>query len=317
LLGSFFILFLCLSASYVDNKIHPSDFLDLNRKLFGNFFTKAIMLFFSLAAVIYEAYVLSGFTNLYISTLIEYIPPYVVLILAGLLIVYSTVDGLTYIGRFTELIFYPTAVIILIPVFFIYKGNIINIQPVFQSFNNIIKALTEVIFNYLPMVLAFFFAPFVVNKSNIRKGSIIATILISIFYTLSTLSIFLHMGWEISSKLYYPAIFRFETVDIPVVSDLKAIVLFLYGGIIFKTLSIAHFSVSYCFSHLFKISYRKICVFSYLPVLAFSYFMLGEAKRDSIINPIKPYLILAITSWTISTLVMTFIRSRGEKFEKS
>ena len=317
LLMGIYPIFLVLCSSYIDKKTGHIEYWEMSIKVYGKVLTYLFTFIFLIDFFLATVFALSGFTNVLLITITAYLPAKLVLFLLLLLSVFIAIDGLTYIGRLVELFFFLLVMLFLVPITFYHSGNIINMEPFFDSFHGILSALPSCIYPYIGIEIVFFITPFIVNPTSIKKAGIYACLFVIIVYTFVAFSVIYYAGWEAVSKMRLPLVFLLRTITIPIITDFKSIFVFLCGVIVFKMASTLYFGASYCSMKIFHMEYKKTCILL-IPALYFiGKFFLIESKRRVFVEKASIYMAVFITVWAIATITIVYFKCRGDKFEKN
>ena len=319
LLAGAYPIFIVLCSSYIDKSTGHIEFFEMSIKVFGKVLTYIFTIFFLIDLLIIEVITLSGFTNVLTLIITQYIPPKLALVIIIGLSIYIALYGLTYMGRSGEILFPLMAILLLVTLIFFSKGSLINIKPYIDSTGGIISAIPSNFYSYAGIEMVFLITPFIINPTSVKKASLYASIFVVLFYTFITISVIYYFGWELTSKTRYPLLYALRTIKIPVLTDFRAIFLFLWSIVIFKSTSILFFGISYCSTKIFHIGYKKTFLF----LLPLTYFLcqplLTESARRAFITKVSPTLISFTVLWSIMTVAIIYFKGRaqGGKIEKN
>lgn len=287
-----------------------TDFFELNKKIYGKTAAYFIFLFFFCSIMIYESSILAGFTNLLNSSISSFLPPYLIIFFIAFVNIFTAYFGLQTIGRLSEIIFYSSTILYLFPLLTFSKGNLINILPLVSSTEKIIVSIPSSFYAYTGIELAFFIMPFVINKNNFKKANIIASTIIIIIYTFLTFTSIYILGYEIVNKIYFTLIYLMEIVEIPVITDFKSIFIFLWCGVVLKALACDQFVVSYTFSKLTKIPYKKSCLITLPFVIGLAIVMVTTHGRNVFLDNTIPYIVYITSFYSILTAILVRFKGR-------
>ncbi|MBI6872505.1 GerAB/ArcD/ProY family transporter [Clostridium aciditolerans] len=310
LIGGVYPIVVVVMAAYIDEKMNHIDFLKINNEIYGKFLTYVIVLIFFAMFLFLEVSVLSGFTNVLNLTIVNYIPRYIILIVITLLNVYSVIYGLTNIGRLCELFFYLMIAFVVLMMFFIPRGDIRNIKPIITSYKDIIKAIPATLYSYTGVEISYISLSFITNRKNAKKAGIIAVFTIIFIYTLNIFITIHFLGWELTSKVYYPLLYLVSTIHLPLVENFKILLIFLWSSIIFRILVCDLFASSYCLSKVIKMNYRGCCIICSILALGLSYFFIPEYNRTKILDTTTPYIVIFGVLWGVITSVLVRFKRR-------
>lgn len=313
LVGGLYPVFIVLTASIIDTKTNHASFLDVNKKIYGKILSQIIILIFFFYFLTLFATVLAGFSYVLRQSITSFLSPIYIVLPVLILIPLITMRGIYMVGRVCEFYFYLTLPLIFIPTFFITKGSIVNIQSVFSSFNEIIKATTASSFSFAGCEISYFIISCISNKKNTQKAGLIASVsTVAIYTSISFITIYF-LGWELTSKLKYPLAYIVQAIPIPVISNLTAVFLFIWSLIILRALVTASFTVSFLLSKLVKIDYEK-ANFIFLPIaLFYIFFIIVRQDKEIFLNRVIPSFVIFSFVWGLITAILASIRFRGEK----
>ncbi|MCX7694832.1 MAG: spore germination protein [Caloramator sp.] len=284
------------------------DFYTLNEKIYGKFFSKIISIFFMLTITIYSSSVLAGFYNVLSKEITIFLQPSIIVTIVSLTIVFTASFGLQSLGRLSEIVFYFSSLLFLFPLFTIKRGDITNILPIISSFEKILSSIPASFYSYAGIEISFFILPYVISKKNIKYAGFTSSIIIALIYTLLTFLTIYYLGFELTTKIYYPVLFIMETIEISIISDFKIIFIFLWSGIILKILACDYFVISYVFSKLTHIPYKKSCFITWPFVMMFTIFMIPEHGRNVFLENTLPYIVYTVLIYSITTAIISKLK---------
>ncbi|MCX7951667.1 MAG: spore germination protein [Clostridiales bacterium] len=285
-------------------------FFELNKKLYGKIGAYLVFFFFFCTILFYEASIIAGFTNLLNSSISSFLPVYLIIFILTFVTVFTAYFGLQTVGRLAEIIFYSSSILFLFPLLTFSKGNIVNILPVISSYHKIIESIPSSFYAYADIELAFFIMPFVLQKNDFKKAGIKASTIIIVIYTFLVFTSIYILGYEVASKIYFTLIYLMEVAEIPIITDFKAIFIFLWSGVVFKAIACNHFVVSYTFSKLTKLTYKKSCLIVSPFILGVAIAMIPAHGRTQILDKIVPYIVPITILYSIITAIMVLIKGR-------
>ncbi|KRU30598.1 spore germination protein [Clostridium sporogenes] len=133
LLGTLNPLYITFVTSYIRKKHPKEDILDLSKKIYGNIFGNILNLIFLLFFFLVSTDVAAGINNVLRNYMVSFLNSWNILTLLFLGAAYTVYGGTKTVGRLSEILFYTTFIVFLIPVFSIKKADILNLQPVIGS----------------------------------------------------------------------------------------------------------------------------------------------------------------------------------------
>lgn len=313
IIGASYPLFIVITASIIDNKTNHASFWNVNKRIYGKIISRIFIFVFFLYYLTIFASIIAGFTNVLRHSITSFLSPIYIILPILILIPLITMCGIYMVGRICEFYFYLTLPLIIIPLFFITKGSIVNIKPVFSSFNEILKATPTSFYALSGCEISYLIISNISNKRNTKKAGIIAVSVTTCIYVYIVFITIYYLGWEITSKLEYPLLYLIQSIPIPIISNFTALFIFLWSAIILKTLIIDCYGVSFLLSILIKTDYKK-ANFIFLPIaLAYILFMIPEYNRKVLLDTIYPYFVIFTFLWGLITTILVSIKYRGEK----
>lgn len=309
-IGGIYPIIVVLLAAFIDKKMGGMRFEEVNNKIYGKFLSKIILVIFSMIFIFYWASIITGFSNVLHLVLVSFISPYVMIIIVVLLTLYASINGLTLIARFCEMIFYLIISFVIVMAAFLFRGNIANLMPFFSSFGNILSAVPESLYSYTGVELSYIVISFITNKRKPKKAGLYAVLLVMFLYTLSVTITTYSLGWEISSKNSYPTLYLASTVLIPLIENFRTTVMVVWSFVIFRILNCDIFGASYCLSKAFNINYKGGLVIALALSVFISLFMVPEYKRADIVGKFTPYAVLIGVLWGIITSIIIVYKEK-------
>lgn len=313
-LGVIMPLYLLLIASYIHRNMNYEDFANITKKLYGQFLSSFIFMIIGASALIYHISIIANYTDIMKSSIGEFIPKIVIIGIITFLTISTSRNGLTTIGRQSEISLYFIIPLLLLPIIFIPKGNITNVQPFFSSGKNIFSATPKGLLAYSGPEIAFVILHFITNKRKPYKAAMIVSSIIVFLYTFTVFITIYYFGWKLTSKINFPLLFMYELIKVPILSDSKALFILVWSFAIFITCNIYQFSICYYGSKIFNCEYKKISniIFIIIFILT-SYTSYNDDFKTKIIEPMLPYLSLFIVIFAGITFILVALKTRGDK----
>ncbi|SEF52636.1 spore germination protein (amino acid permease) [Caloramator fervidus] len=315
-LGGFYPIFVVTLTTIIFKNMNFNEFFEINRRIYGKFLAYIFTIFFFINFTFFTSFVLSGFTNVLTFSTTKFLSPYVIIVLTSVLIYFTINQGLTNIGRLSELLFYLTILLLIIPIYFINKGNSTNLLPIISNTNSIIKAIPKTFFSYSGVEISLFIIPFVTDTKNVLASGIKGSLITIILYSVTVILTISYCGYVLTSKLQYPLLYLVSAADLPILSNFEPLFIFLWGNKIFQTLAVGCFGMSYTLSFIIKNSYNRCCLFTCLLIIFTSSILIPEHNRSMVIDIVMPYLVYTIIIYTLLTFILSYLK-RGEIFEKN
>ncbi|WP_139905595.1 GerAB/ArcD/ProY family transporter [Clostridium thermarum] len=308
LLCGIYPLYVTLAACTIYKNMNYINFVELNTQLYGKIlsilFIFIFFTYFSLIAI----FTLSGFINILVFSTTKFLSPYLIIIITVFLVYLTINEGSTNLGRISEFLFPLTLFIILIPFYFINKGNRVNLLPIISDYKSIFAAMPTALFSYSGVEISLLIIPFISDKKKIKLFSSAGSSMTIFIYTVVVLLVINYCGFKLTSKLQYPFLYLVSSAEFPVISDFEPLFLFLWGNKIFQTISSMAFGASYTMTKVLNISYNKCCILGCTVTAAISCFFIPEYNRSEAIDKILPYFVIFSLLWLTISLFFSFMR---------
>lgn len=312
--GGLYPISIVVTAAIIDKKTNHADFWTITNNVYGKVLAHIFTITFSFILLTYVSAIISGYTNVLIGTISPYISPTYIIITIILVTTFIVIRGMTVIGRICELSFYLTIPLILfVTLFFIGKGSIINTKPFFSLSSELMKAMPSSFFAYTGVELCYIMSSWISNRKSTMKAGIIACAVTILLYTFVVYITIYYLGWEITSVLEFPLLYITETINIPIISNFRALFMFLWSAIILKTILCHSFGASYFLSQFSKLNHKKSSVITSFFALIYTFFMIPQHNRNNIVDTLTPYFVIYITLWGFITTILVSIKYRGGK----
>lgn len=296
----------CAVLSYYFYKnVNFVEYTQASEGIYGKTLTKIFTILFTINFIFTEAAVISGLANELTFSTVKFLSPYLLILITAILIYYNAVDGLKIIARLSELVFYLTIFIFLIPIYFINKGDATNLLPIVENFSGVFKAIPSTFFAYSGIELSIFILPLVTDKTGTKTAGVLASIFTTALYAFITIITISYMGWNLTSKLQYPFLYLVATTEIPVISNFEPLFIFIWGNKVFQTAACMHFGAVYLFSEATKIQYKKSCYMTSILVVLLAFFMVPEYNRGVLTDKVMPVLVSYILIWLILSTALS------------
>lgn len=315
IIGGIYPIIVVMMAAFIDKKMKHHNFWEINNELYGKFLSYIIIIIFIGVFSFSQISIISGYVNVVNVVLVPYLPMYVSIITIMLLTLYTAINGLNIVARLCEVVFYLVIFSIIIPIFFIYQGSIINLMPFFSSFKNILFAIPDSLYSYAGVELSYVIISFITNKRNTKKHGIYGVLTVIASYTSNVFMSIFCIGWEMTSKYSYPPLFISSSVEIPLIENARTTIMTIWSFVIFRILACELFASSFCLSKITNISYKKSCVIITAVLIPISFLLIPEHNRIKIVGKITPYLIMVGLAWGIITSVIILLKKKNYKEE--
>ncbi len=230
---------------------------------------------------------------------------------------YAVYGGTKAVGRLSEVLFYITFIVFLIPIFSLKKSDLLNLQPVLGSgVKNIINATKKTIIAYSGAEMLLILYPFIDKNVEIKKVGIKSISFITILYTLYTLLTILHLGINGTNKYLWPVITISRSITIPVINSFSYIFLSLWTMTLFKCISVHYYLFAHGLNKIFVRISRKSWAILLYPIMVIVSTLYGTPpmRRNFLDKIFPPYVIFNIIFISITALLIAL--GKGDKNEK-
>jgi spore germination protein len=313
-LGGLFPLYLLFTASYIHKKMNYEDFANITKKLYGKYLSLLIFIIISVSSLIYHVSIIANYTNIMKASISEFIPKVAIVGIITFLTINTSRNGLTIIGYLSEIALYFIIPLLLLPIIFIPKGSLTNVQPFFSSGKDILSAAPKGLLAYSGPEIAFITLHFITNKRKPYKSAMLATSIIVFLYTSTVFITIYYFGWKLTSKINFPLLFMYELIKVPILSDSKALFILVWSIAIFIVCNIYQFSICYYGSKIFNCEYKKISNIIFVVIFSLSsYAAYNDDFNIKILEPSEPYLSLFIIIIATVSSILVALKTRGEK----
>jgi spore germination protein len=312
-LGHIYPLYLLLICLIIAKRYPEDNILKLSNICFGKILGNALNFVFLGYFLLIETILATSLSNVLRVFISFFIETEKILLTIFLVPAFVAYKGLKTLGRMTEIIFYLTLPIVLIPLSSIKYGSILNIMPVFAAgIFNILKAVKEAITAYTGMELIFILYPFLNNKNKLKSCGIISILFNIALYTWFTFITIYYLGVSLTPKFLWPSLAVSESVSIPIIESFRFLTISFWFFMTLRSLSIFYYTISFGLTVIFKKINIKYSIYILLPV-CFGISMLygSPTVNRAILSKIQvPYIIFNITYVTAIAILLKV--KRGE-----
>ena len=314
IIGGVLPLFVLFSSAYVAKKLNYCEFKYLAERVYGKYFSKIVPFVFILDSMLYIPIITTNYTKILKASISQFIPNILIIMLFIFITTFTVFKGITVLGRLSEISIYFILSIVFVLLFFAGKGNIKNTQPIISSYKNIFDAVPKSLLAYQGGEVCFFLFGYITNRKNLKKNAILITSVVTFFYSFIVFITIYFLGWELTSKTNHVLLFIFETQNLHIISDLKAVFIVFWSNSIFLTTSIMYYPLAYSISYITKLSYKKSCLIPIPLIFLLSYIsLINDNFSKKVMEPAATAISYVVVVWIIITVVIVFFKSRGEK----
>ncbi|ABS42416.1 GerAB/ArcD/ProY family transporter [Clostridium botulinum] len=316
-LGVIYPIYVLFIAIYIRKKYPKRNILDLSKKIYGKIPGNILNLIFLLFFFLVATDVAAGINNVLRNYMVSFLNSWNILTLLFLGAAYTVYGGTKTVGRLSEILFYTTFIVFLIPVFSIKKADILNLQPVMGSgVKSIVNATKKTIIGYSGAEMLLILYPLVGENVKLKKIGFKSISFITILYTLYTLLTILYLGVNATDKFLWPVITISRSITIPVINSFSYIFLSLWTMTMFKCISVNYYLFAHGLNKIFnKISRRSWAILLYpIMLIGASLYGIPVIRRNFLDKIFPPYVIFNIIFISITALLVAL--GKGDKNEK-
>ncbi len=316
-LGVIYPIYVLFIAIYIRKKYPKRNILDLSKKIYGKILGNILNLIFLLFFFLVSTDVAAGINNVLRNYMVSFLNSWNILTLLFLGAAYTVYGGTKTVGRLSEILFYTTFIVFLIPVFSIKKADILNLQPVMGSgVRSIVNATKKTIIGYSGAEMLLILYPLVGENVKLKKIGFKSISFITILYTLYTLLTILYLGVNATDKFLWPVITISRSITIPVINSFSYIFLSLWTMTMFKCISVNYYLFAHGLNKIFnKISRRSWAILLYpIMLIGASLYGIPVIRRNFLDKIFPPYVIFNIIFISITALLVAL--GKGDENEK-
>lgn len=223
--------------------------ITFSHNLFGKWLGRFVSLLYILYWIIVYAAILRQFTSFIIGTILPETPITSILLIMSLAVIYPTIQGITVIGRLSEVLGPIIVAGVLIPIVLaINKMDIDRLFPVFGD-NSVLTVMSASI-PAAPFlgdcIVLMMLISFLKQKKSFIRHSVFSVMLAGFGFVLSIFAVLMMFGPMVTGSSPYPLLLLVRSVSIGgVVENLDAIMTAIWMMSIFIKLSLYLFAASY------------------------------------------------------------------------
>ncbi|SCY97318.1 GerAB/ArcD/ProY family transporter [Alkaliphilus peptidifermentans] len=184
-------------------------------------------------------------------------------------LVYITKDGLTFVGRFNEII-----VLAIIPFIFLIfpslsEASLINLKPIGDSgIHSIIKGIPPSFYAFGGYEVILIIYPFISNKNKMNiRYSMLAILFVTVLYTSIVASQIALFGYQEITEILYSFINYLDVIDFPIIERIEIFFTFFWTFAVIGTLSIQFIAGCIAFQSVFKTKKTNTFVYLFTPII--------------------------------------------------
>lgn len=314
IIGAVYPLYVLLLGNYIIKK-HPKEtILDLSRKYLGKIFGNILNLIFMTPFIILTPLITANLVVLIHVYGEAFVPNYKIAIGVIIIAAYSAYQDLKVQGKISEIMFIPTAFLVVVTFFGLPRGSILNLMPVFQAgFKDILKASKEALFAYLNVEILLLIHPFFKDTKSIKKLSYIAIVLTAFIYLWVVFISIYFLGVDFVPQNIWPYVMAGESINLPIISNFKTFFIVAWNLVQFKIISSEYFFSTFVFGDITGLKRKKVVLY-FLPIyIGLSILFVNEALRSLVSKYYVPSIIIFNTLFITLMWIFTALKSKKTK----
>lgn len=319
IIGGIYPLYIVLAAGIIIRKHPDSNIMDLSKAYFGKIIGNVLNLLFMLTFLCYIVLVISGSSNQLRAYSIYFMTHLKIVMLFVAVACYASIKGLKVLARFSTIIFFLLCFILIASTVSFKSGSILNVKPFLGAdFSKILEGSIKSSFAYAGIELLLIIYPYVEDKKNILKVTLLSTFSVISFYAWIVFSSIYFSGTDLVVKQLWPFSFVAESFKIPVVNNFRYVEIIIWISVVYKTISIEFYAATKILNNITNIKRKTLCFLLLPTIFIFPLFLDNEVMRRAISGKIIPWItvfnILYIT--IIALLSFLKIRTNSVIFKK-
>ncbi|MFL0196458.1 GerAB/ArcD/ProY family transporter [Clostridium sp. WILCCON 0269] len=317
ILGTVYPLYMVIIASYLCKKFPKDNILKLSKKCFGNFLGSILNIIFISFFLFVLTSSFSVYANLFRVYSTSFLKPYQILFTALIPIAYIAYKGIKPLGRLTEVGFYLTVGLVILPIAIFAHGSFLNLMPVFGSgLSGILKGSKETAFALSGMEIIFLIYPFLQDNKKLLKCGITATIIVAFIYVWAVFATIYYLGIETSPKYLWPILTLADSIYVAIVNNFRFVFISLWSLVEFKCLATYYFAVSYGLNQSVKKIPAETFALLLYPVIIIITMLYGNptTRGDYTYKLIIIYVIFNLIYVSAVAILIRF--KKGDTYEK-
>ncbi|MBI6875370.1 GerAB/ArcD/ProY family transporter [Clostridium aciditolerans] len=317
ILGGIYPFYMILICIYISNQFPNDNILTLSKRFLGKYLGSFLNLLFAINFIFYSAVPPSSISNFLRTYVLDFLSAPKFLLIFISIGAYTAYKGLYVLGKLSELAFYIILFIIIIPLFELNFGTLLNMQPVFQNgYKNILIGSINSLYSYGGIEIMFIVYPFIKNSAEFKNSSLKAAMLLCFIYSWATFTTIYILGIDFIPKTIWSSIFVVEKIKLPFLNNFRYIIMFLWTLVTLKSLAINYFACAFILKDTYrKIESKKIYLFIFLIIFFLSLCYGNEVIIKDLVRIIAPILVIFSVLYVSLISLIIFVK-KGNAYEK-
>lgn len=291
--GSIYPFYMVLMAYLLKKLNSKDDILAMSKKAFGNIFGSVLNLIFAAILIFFLCASVSGIGDFIRTYMLDFVTPFRFYLLFLLFCLYGALKSLRVLCDISKVVFYIVAIVLVMPLFSIKYGSLLNMLPITEvSFNKIVRGSLVTIYSYSGIEILFLLINKIDKASNIKKSGLIAVGFTLFSYTYITFMTIYYLSPEILIKILWPTTFVIESIRLPVINSFRLAIIFAWIIVVLNSITLFYYFSGEIILSVVKIQRWKLFYILY-PVAILGALLFGNVTtRRTIVISVSPYLAL-------------------------
>lgn len=315
-IGALYPLGVSLASVYFC-KYYPDDnILVLSKKYLGKILGTICNLLLLVFYAIYLVSTITGFTQIFRVYATPFLSPLKIQLVVMIMVMYTWSKGLKVLAKMNELSFYIVCILMALIGVSLFKGRILNVQPVFGSgVKNIFKASIESAYSYGAVEQILLIYPFMKNKNKLKSAVLKGTLITAFFYTWVTFITIYYLGYKFTTINLWPVFLVTESISIPLINSFRSMYLLGWTGIMCIVLSNEYNSIMTILKDILNMKSIKLIYVFALPIFLYLFTKLPNPMYRAAFNS-KAIPIMTIYSLSYIGLIALLMFFDKKKIKK-
>lgn len=316
-LGVCYPLYVVLLSVYISKNFPNDHILVISKKYLGKFLGNILNIGFSLVFLFYLVSSISALSNLLRTYVVSFLSPFRFISVILFLSLYTAYKGIKPIARISQIVFFITSTMLLVPLSSFATGDILNLIPIFDvNLLGIFKGTISSVYPYGGVEVLLLFYPLLLDKSKVKYSSVKAISIVCIIYTWITFITIYYLGIYVIPKTLWGSIYAFESLNIKFINNFRLFIIFFFILITFRTSAIHYYSFTAVIEDLLSNANKlMIYLLIYPPILLVTIRYSNENIRRAFVDSVAPFLTVFSVVYITLIALLIFIK-KDKKYEK-
>lgn len=285
----------------------------------GKIIGKLVMILYIVYLIIVGAIMLTKYTVILKSWMMPLTPKWVLVSFMGVIGIYLGKENLHIISRFFMLASFVLLVFMGINIYALKDVNFTYILPIGSTgFTGILKGMFTSMASFQGFEYILIFAPFVLaSPRQVIKAATLTNVFVTLFYTLSILTIELYFSAEELKLIIEPIFYIVKSYTFTIIERPDLLFTSLWLLVVITSVIALFYVTSLGLHHVFQTEERTIFVYI-VAIISFvlSVSMYGEHRIDVIARKFHPIIIIFSSGLPLFLLLISLLRKKSGEEEK-